>query len=179
MFVRSLFASAIAFSIFGCEAIDSYLDIPALNVPSQSTGTAASAAQSAATAQMEARVRQQINRIRQQQNLSELRQNDRLAEVARAYSRRMATEHFFSHTSPSGDSMVQRVQAAKIRYFVLGENLFRGTNLPNPVNSAVQGWMQSPGHRENIVRPEFRETGIGVWRVGNTYYFTQLFLRWL
>jgi len=41
----------------------------------------------------------------------------------------------------------------------------------------VQGWMDSPGHRENILRPEYRETGIGVWRTGNTYYFTQLFMR--
>lgn len=52
-----------------------------------------------------------------------------------------------------------------------------GTNLPQPVGDAVQGWMESQGHRENILRPEFRETGIGVWRTGNTYYFTQLFMQ--
>lgn len=126
---------------------------------------------------MEAQVRQQINVIRQQQGLTPLRNNEKLAEVARRYSRRMAEQKFFAHTSPQGDTMVDRVRAARIFYFLLGENLFTSTNIPQPVPAAIDGWMNSPGHRENILRPEFRETGIGVWRQGNTYYVTQLFLR--
>jgi uncharacterized protein YkwD len=126
---------------------------------------------------MEEEVRQQINQIRRQRGLSQLQRHDRLAQVARNYSQRMAAENFFSHTSPSGDSMVERVQSAGIFYFVIGENLFKGTNLPQPVPVAVEGWMDSPGHRENILRSEYRETGIGIWRRGNTYYVTQLFLR--
>jgi uncharacterized protein YkwD len=126
---------------------------------------------------MEEEIRQRINQIRHQRGLSQLQRHDRLEQVARSYSQRMAEENFFSHTSPSGDSMVQRVQSAGIFYFVLGENLFKGTNLPEPVSVAVKGWMDSPGHRANILRSEYRETGIGIWRSGNTYYFTQLFLR--
>jgi uncharacterized protein YkwD len=126
---------------------------------------------------METFVQQQINQIRQKQGLSELRSNSKLAEVARRYSQKMAEQNFFSHTSPNGDRVTERVRSAGIYYWIVGENLFRGTNFPDPAAEAVEGWMNSPGHRENILRPEYRETGIGVWRVGNTYYFTQLFLR--
>jgi uncharacterized protein YkwD len=126
---------------------------------------------------MEAQVRQRINAIRQKQGLSQLRNNEKLAQVARNYSQQMAEKKFFSHTSPEGSTMVQRVQSAKIFYLMVGENLFMCTNVPQPVPSAVQGWMDSPGHRANILRPEYRETGIGVWRKGNSYYVTQLFLR--
>jgi uncharacterized protein YkwD len=89
----------------------------------------------------------------------------------------MAEQNFFSHTAPEGDTMVDRVRSARIFYFAVGENLFKGTNLRQPAVDAVEGWMNSPGHRENILRAEYREMGIGVWRKGNTYYFTQLLMR--
>lgn len=73
--------------------------------------------------------------------------------------------------------MVQRIERAGIFYFLVGENLFICTNIPQPVAASVKGWMSSPGHRQNILRPEYRETGVGVWRKGNSYYFTQLFMR--
>ena len=133
--------------------------------------------QSPSTANMETQVIAQINQIRRQQGLSELRLNEKLAIVARRYSEKMAEKNFFSHTSPQGDTMVERVRAEGVYYIMIGENLFKGTNLPQPVSIAVNGWMNSPGHRANILRPEYRETGVGVWRIGNTYYMTQLFLR--
>lgn len=122
-------------------------------------------------------MREQINRIRQQRGLTTLRNNEKLARVARTYSRRMAEEDFFAHVGPKGDTLSDRVKSAGIFYLIVGENLFTSTNIPQPVPAAVDGWMKSPGHRENILRSEFRETGIGVWREGNTYYFTQLFMR--
>ncbi|HIK14254.1 MAG TPA: CAP domain-containing protein [Leptolyngbyaceae cyanobacterium M33_DOE_097] len=161
----------------GCEVSDRILELvpQPQNVPQAQLSP--SSAQSTATAQMEAQVRQQINKIRQQKGLVELRNNEKLAQVARNYSRRMAEEKFFAHVSPQGDTLSDRVEAEKIFYFLIGENLFTSTNIPKPVPAAIDGWMKSPGHRENILRSEFRETGIGVWKVGNTYYFTQLFLR--
>ena len=89
----------------------------------------------------------------------------------------MAAQNFFSHTGADGSTLDKRVDAGGISYWVVGENLFTSTNIPQPVPAAVEGWMKSPGHRENILRPVFRETGVGVWRTGNTYYITQLFLR--
>lgn len=129
------------------------------------------------TAQMEEQIRQRINEIRRQQGLIELQANSKLAEVARRYSQQMAEQDFFSHTSPTGETPAQRVQAAGIVYRMVGENLFTSTNIPQPVNAAVEGWMDSSGHRENILRSQYRETGIGIWRDGETYYVTQLFLR--
>lgn len=145
--------------------------------PSDDSASPSFPVQSPQTAEMEEQIRQRINEIRQQEGLTELQPNPKLAEVARRYSQQMAEQDFFSHTSPAGDTPAQRVETAGITYMVVGENLFTSTNIPQPVNAAVEGWMDSPGHRENILRPQYRETGIGVWRDGETYYVTQLFLR--
>lgn len=162
----------------GCSSLSKELsNFPVLDLRSLQRSLPQLAPQSTSTTQMETQVRQQINVIRQKNGLNSLKNNEKLAQVARQYSQKMATQKFFSHTSPQGDTMVQRVRSARIFYWMLGENLFMGTNLPQPVGDAVQGWMESPGHRENVLRPEFRETGIGVWRQGNTYYFTQLFMQ--
>ena len=168
----------IALTLSACDSLSQFL--PHLEQfnrrPSQQQNSRA-IAQSPATAQMEAQVQQRVNQICLSHGLSQLRNNENLASVARNYSQKMAQQNFFGHTSPAGNTMVQRVQGAGIFYLVVGENLFMCTNVPQPVPAAVQGWMDSPGHRENILRPEYRETGIGVWRKGNTYYFTQLFMR--
>ena len=170
---------ALALILSGCDSVTQFLsELPEFDTPSSSPPTPLATPQSPATAQMEAQVRQRINEIRQKQGLSELQHNEKLAQAARDYSQEMAEKDFFSHTSPEGSTMVKRVRSAGIIfYFMLGENLFTCTNIPQPVPASVQGWMDSPGHRENILRPEYRETGIGVWRTGNTYYFTQLFMR--
>jgi uncharacterized protein YkwD len=126
---------------------------------------------------MEAAVRQGINEIREQKGLNALDNNEKLAQVARNYSRQMARDNFFSHTGSDGSTLETRVHAGRIFYWVVGENLFKSTNISEPVPVAVQGWMKSPGHRENILRPVFAETGVGVWKTGNTYYITQLFMR--
>ena len=168
----------VALIVSGCDSVSEFLpSLPQVTILSRSQPTPLPKVQAPATAQMEAQVRQRINAIRQKQGLSQLRNNEKLAQVARNYSQQMAEKKFFSHTSPEGSTMVQRVQSARIFYLMVGENLFMCTNVPQPVPSAVQGWMDSPGHRANILRPEYRETGIGVWRKGNSYYVTQLFLR--
>jgi uncharacterized protein YkwD len=130
-----------------------------------------------AIANMEVAIHERINEIRQENNLKPLRRNEKLVQVAREYSRQMAIKHFFAHASPSGDTVVQRVHAVGIFYWVMGENLFKSVNIAQPVEPAVRGWMKSPGHRENILYSAFTETGIGIWRQGNTYYVTQVFLR--
>lgn len=169
---------AFAFGLSACSSI--YSSVPNLDSGRNSTQSQPATdvnSQSSEIGQMEEQVRQRINEIRQQQGLTPLQANQKLANVARQYSQQMAKENFFSHTSPAGQSLVQRIKSAKINYTLVGENLFKCTNIPQPVPAAVEGWMNSPGHRKNILRPQYRETGIGVWRDGNTYYFTQLFLR--
>lgn len=163
----------------GCQDIERWVSrLPRRPSASPSLSTPSPApAQSPETSQMETQIVEQINAIRQQQGRETLRVNPKLAEVARRYSQQMAEQHFFSHTSPKGDRVGERVHAAGIFYLVVGENLFTSTNIPQPVSAAVQGWMDSPGHRENILRSEYRETGVGVWQQDNSYYITQLFLR--
>lgn len=167
----------IALLISGCEIVDQITPYLPPQLQPASEPVPGSSVQTATIAKMEDQVRLQINAIRQEQGFRELRHNERLAEVARNYSRRMAEENFFDHVSPKGDTPAQRVQSAGIFYLLVGENLFTSTNIPQPVPAAVEGWMKSPGHRANILRSEYRETGIGVWRRGNTYYITQLFMR--
>lgn len=169
---------AIALLASGCEQAIEYLPpLPRVEIPTDKPRTPALAPQSANTAKIEAGVRQNINQVRQNEGLKPLQNNERLAEVARNYSRQMAEKNFFSHTGADGSTATQRVEAAGITYWVVGENLFKGTNLTQPVKIAVEGWLESPGHRANILRPWFTQTGVGVWRINNTYYITQLFLR--
>ncbi len=172
-----ILSTPIALLLGGCEparelissipGADRLLNQPLPSVPAQAPNIA----------EMEAAILEQINEIRVENNLQPLENNERLAQVARQYSQRMAQENFFSHTGPDGDTPAQRVRDGGIVFLIVGENLFRSTNISDPVPAAIQGWMESPGHRENILRSVFAETGVGVWREGNQYYITQMFLR--
>jgi uncharacterized protein YkwD len=168
---------AIALLSLGCEAIEKNLSpLPSIPIPNQSPQPLISP-ESVTTAQMEAEIRRGINQVRQKNGLQALKDNQKLAQVARKYSRQMAEQNFFSHTGADGSTPQERVLRDGIIYSAVGENLFTSQNVPRPVPAAIEGWMKSPGHRENILRPVFTETGVGVWREGNTYYVTQLFLR--
>ena len=101
-----------------------------------------------------------------------------LANVARAHSRDMAWRNYFAHVNPDGDGPFDRLAAAGITYRAAGENL-AFNNHPNPARVAVNGWMNSPGHRENILFEAFTHAGMGVAYDGNGgYYFTQVFAGW-
>ncbi|WP_256973148.1 CAP domain-containing protein [Nostoc sp. T09] len=170
--------AAIALCLTGCEQVMEYLPpLPRIEIPSNQPPQPLQLAQTPQTAQIEAQVRQQINQVRQKNGLQPLQNNEKLAQVARKYSRQMIEKNFFSHTGSDGSTLSDRVRAGGIIYWMVGENLFRSKNIPQPVSAAVAGWLASPGHRENLLRPVFRETGVGVWRKGNTYIITQLFLR--
>lgn len=175
---KFLLGMILALVAASCDALPQWVEhLPKIYPTADSPTSPPTPAQSPQTAEIEAQIRQRINEIRQEQGLSELQVNEKLAEVARRYSQQMAEQNFFSHTSPTGSTLEQRVQSAGIVYMLVGENLFKSTNIPQPVNAAVEGWMDSPGHRENILRSQYRETGVGVWQDGETYYVTQLFLR--
>jgi uncharacterized protein YkwD len=170
--------AALALLVMGCESVIEYLPpLPRIEIPSETPRTPTVNPQSANTTKIEAAIRASINQVRQKEKLQLLQNNEKLAEVARNYSRKMAEKNFFSHTGIDGSTLATRVEASGIIYWLVGENLFKGTNIKEPVHIAVEGWLESPGHRANILRPIFNETGVGVWRVNNTYYITQLFLR--
>ena len=119
----------------------------------------------------------EVNDIRRLRHLRPLSLFEDLLPVAREYSRRMAEERFFSHTDPEGRSVRERVDEAEIRWRMLGENLAYANGYINPVAASLRGWMESPGHRRNILDPDYSKTAIGVWVSSNgTVYFTEIFL---
>jgi uncharacterized protein YkwD len=120
----------------------------------------------------------EVNRVRRQNGLQRLTFYEELLPVAREYSRRMAEQRFFSHDDPEGRSVKERVEEADIKWRMVGENLAYSNGYVNPVAASLHGWMNSPGHRANILAPDFNLTAVGVWiREDGTVYFTEIFLK--
>lgn len=102
------------------------------------------------------RVFELLNRARVEAGLEPLAWSDALARVAEAHAMEMYTMGYFAHRSPVTGGPADRVEAAGIPYLVVGENLALATS----PEAAHEGLMESPGHRENILRPQFRRVGI-------------------
>lgn len=107
---------------------------------------------------LESRMLALVNAERAGQGMKPLAADPELAEVARAHSRDMFARSYFSHVNPEGQEPFDRMRKANVRFLVAGENLALAQTLP----SAHQGLMNSPGHRANILRPQFGRVGIGV-----------------
>lgn len=118
-----------------------------------------------------------INAERKKAGLAPLKPVASLMRAARKHSERMAREKFFDHKDPSGKTSVDRINAEGYKWSACGENIAMNVNHPDPITSAVVGWMKSPGHRANILNGNFTETGVGVVKIGDAYYFTQVFGR--
>lgn len=106
----------------------------------------------------EARLLHLINTERARLGIPPLRENPRLAEVARAHSRDMVAHGFVGHHSPRTGSLLDRLRRAGLAAHVSLENIARNQS----VDSAHRGLMRSPGHRRNILDPRVREIGVGV-----------------
>jgi uncharacterized protein YkwD len=125
---------------------------------------------------VEQRIFQAINQVRQENKLPPLKWHAKIADVAGSHSRRMATKRFFSHEDPQFGGPDNRLSAAGIAWRLCGENIFEEYGEADPVRSAVRGWMQSSGHRKNILTRGFTHTGIGVARGRDgSYTITQMF----
>ncbi len=102
---------------------------------------------------------------------------DDLRRVARAHSEDMVARNFFDHTNPDNETPWDRMRAAGITWSSAGENI-AWNNYANQAEIAVQGWMNSTGHRNNILNGGFTHTGMGVAFDGaGGAYFTQVFIR--
>ena len=125
------------------------------------------------------RVVELTNIERRKAGLSPLRFNSRLATAAQKHSQSMAKGDFFSHTGRSGSKMSDRITKEGYRWSFCAENIYAGGSTPE---AAVQGWMNSAGHRRNILSPQAREIGVGYYflandrgRVNYKHYWTQVF----
>lgn len=112
-----------------------------------------------------------VNVQRQKNGLAELSYDWQLSRVARYKSEDMRENNYFSHTSPTYGSPFQMMKSFGISYKSAGENIARGQATPEAV---VNAWMNSQGHKKNILNPSF--THIGVGYVSDGKYWTQMFV---
>ena len=107
-----------------------------------------------------------LNAERARHNLRPLRLNRKLSSAARRHSRAMAERRFFSHTSLSGASFVDRIRntgyLSGVRSWTVGENIAYGSGSRSAPRSIGSAWMNSAGHRANILSSSFRAIGIGI-----------------
>ncbi len=112
-----------------------------------------------------------VNEIRVKNGLKELTYDWELSRVARFKSQDMKDNRYFSHTSPVYGSPFQMMKNFGIKYRTAGENIAKGQRSPQIV---VNAWMNSSGHRANILNPSFTHIGVGYVASGN--YWTQMFI---
>ena len=115
---------------------------------------------SSAQLSVEQQVLDLVNQQRQQQGCAALTRSEQLSAAANAHSQDMALHDLFSHTGSDGSSMVSRVEATGYSYSMLAENLAAGARTAEEV---VAGWMNSPGHRANILNCDLHELGVGYY----------------
>ena len=112
-----------------------------------------------------------VNEIRQQNGLRPLAANWELSRVARYKSQDMRDNGYFSHNSPTYGTPFQMLSAFGLSYRTAGENIAKGYASPQAV---VNGWMNSSGHRANILNASYTQIGVGYAAQGN--YWTQMFI---
>lgn len=130
------------------------------------------------SAELEKQVFDLINRQRRSRGLKNLKWNTKVADVARGHSREMALYDYFSHTGLDGRLVDKRAMDVGLsNWSSIGENIAYLRGYDDPAQYAVERWMLSPSHRENLLDPRWKETGIGlaITRDG-TFYFTQVFM---
>ncbi len=132
-------------------------EVPEVNVSSQTA--------------FENKVLELVNVERAKQGLKALTMDESVRKVARAKSTDMAQNNYFSHTSPTYGSPFDMLKSFGISYKSAGENIAQGYTTPQAV---VTGWMNSPGHRANILNASYTHMGVGYEANGN--HWTQLFI---
>ena len=123
---------------------------------------------------IELEVIQLVNVQREKAGLQPLRKNDQLMTVAKVKSQDMVDEHYFSHTSPVYGTPSELMNYHDVTYRRSGENIATGQRTAEIV---VNAWMDSPGHRANILNPDFNQIGVGAVQGGlyGGITWTQLF----
>lgn len=119
----------------------------------------------------ELKVIELVNDIREANGLNPLTENTALSDVARVKSQDMRSNGYFDHTSPTYGSPFDMMRAFGITYRTAGENIAMGYRTAELV---VEGWMNSQGHRENILKAGYTEIGVGY--VASGHYCTQMFI---
>ena len=167
-----------AFVLHSCASSSSQIRPASFNNQSQPTISAAG---------LEKQIHSLINKERQKHSLSRLEWDDALAGIGRKHSKDMVQRSYFDHVSPEGHDFLYRfkqdgyqcsVRAGNTIYAgaenislnnryasittVNGDAFYEWNSMDKIAETTVQGWMDSPGHRKNILMPHWRREGIGV-----------------
>lgn len=168
----TLWKIAVKYQVGLSEIISANTQIrnPALIYPGQKINIPA-----VTTTTQENEVVRLVNIQRAKAGLPALKINWQLSRVARYKSADMANKGYFSHNSPTYGTPFQMMENFGLSFTAAGENIAYGQRTPAEV---MDGWMNSPGHRSNIMSGSFSEIGVGLAKNSNgVCYWTQQFMR--
>lgn len=141
--------------------------------PGAGTDTTGTAAGSSAMSSDESRILQLVNAERSKNGAKSLSANSDCTKLARMKSQDMVNNNYFSHQSPTYGSPFDMLKSNNVSYMYAGENIAMNQS----AEAAFKAWMNSEGHRKNILNPNFTELGVGISSKGNgSYIYTQLFI---
>lgn len=135
---------------------------------------------SAYIAEIEQLIFQKVNQERVAAGLSALNYNNTMEHYARLKSKDMGDRGYFDHADPEGKYITEQMKSDGVTYRAWGENIayISGTSGNSALaDKFMTNWMNSSGHRANILSTNFTSIGIGVYKIGNTYYATQEFYK--
>jgi uncharacterized protein YkwD len=131
-----------------------------------------------AVAEVERRAFEKLNELRAAKGLPELEWNDQIASVARYHSQSMAKGKYFSHQDKDGLLVNERADRMGLaEWTAIGENIAFAKGFKDPIQLAIETWMNSPAHRDNILATRWTGSAVGVAvSEDGAYYFTQVFI---
>lgn len=128
---------------------------------------------------IESEVMRLTNQERTQQGLIALHTSTLLQTIAYRHSADMVSRNFFAHDNPDGCSSSCRATEGGYTWRLIGENIYMSSGYDIDINTlarmVVDGWLSSPGHRENMLKDGYTETGVGVVIVDDSMYVTALY----
>lgn len=150
------------------------------NTPSETPSDQPVVSDSNYIAEIEQAIFQRVNQERAAAGLPALSYNTTMEHYARIKSKDMGDNGYFSHEDLQGKLITEQMKADGVSYRAWGENIayIQGMNDNSALATKfMDNWMNSSGHRANILSTNFSSIGIGVYKIGNTYYATQEFYR--
>lgn len=111
-----------------------------------------------------------INEARLEAGVAPLIITPELMASSQAHSRDMACRNFFSHNNPDGQTPFDRMEVAGYPLYYAAENIYAGQGVYNSPEKAVKAWLNSPGHRTNMLSPQYVHIGLGFAYTDTSYY---------
>lgn len=154
------------------EIVETQAPAPSKEIPTQPEVS------SSFIAEIEQAIFARVNQERAAAGLPALAYNNTMEHYARVKSQDMGDRGYFDHANPEGQLITAQMQADGVSYRAWGENIAYISGMSGNAQLATKfmdNWMNSPGHRANILSTNFASIGVGVYKIGNTYYATQEF----